>query len=673
MQRALKRPLHLFLLGALVALGAPTLAQVSAPSLVEEDLPAEEPPASERADPQPQPPANVESVRKPAEARAAPVAVRAIEPVRGRHADLLRAWYERRKALREQDMPLAESREKEILELKAELGIDGLPQFAAAEVRNSSLALEARAPTDALDSAKLAVALAPDLVSAHMALARAHLALEPGRVPADLLAAALSALREPHTVRALEGDLCAAALAAAFAGAALVLALLFLRHLRLLLHDFHHLPVVRMGTPLQASFLGLVLLALPPALRLGPLAILLTLALSAGLYYRSRERAVASLCLVALGLIPCGLEQAVRITAFTGTLADEVYALERGADDGRFAGRLAARAARGELPVPALLSLGRHHKRLGDLDGALRWYEAAGTTRPDALVNVGNVEFLKGNLERARAAYLSAIERATATSDVTALAAAHYDLSKVFLRQSSSLEQAQEARRKAALEDPSFIERYGSDDDFRSNRFLIDVPLRSEEVAALAQDDTPRAVYQAAVAKLAGPLPASSWPYLPLGCALALWPLALLRRGLKVSQACEKCGRPVCRRCGAMIGPWCTQCVNVFAKKGRVDSRDRSRKETQVRWHGRTRRLFARALAIVWAGAGHLWLGEPMRGSLFLFGLLFLAGLCVFWRGVMPSPHPFVLAAPAKLLLVAPLGLLLWAVAIRDLFRRTRG
>jgi tetratricopeptide (TPR) repeat protein len=671
----------LILLGLSLAAGAPLAArgQVAAPSLIEEDLPpAEEPrreaepkPASAVAEPEPEP---VRPVPRTPAPPPAPPPVRAIEPVRASFDDLLAVWQARRAALREQDLPRARDAERRLLELRRELGIENLEAHATAEVRASGRALSARVPAEAVARAELAVALAPDDAAAHFALAHALAVRDPGHPgpAARALAAGLSAAaREPHTARAFVADLCAAGLAAALATSVLVLALLFLRRLGLVLHDVRHLPVLRATTPLQAAFVALVVLAAPLALRLGPAALLVTIALCAAPYLRGTERAVASAALLALAALPSAAGEAARLTAFTGTLADDVYALEHGADDGRIAARLAARAARGELPAAGLLALGHHHKRRGDLADALRWYQAAGSGRPEGLVGVGNVQLLRGDLDAAKGSYLAAVDRASAAGDLSSLAAAHYDLSKVFVRQ-SALDQAQEARRKAAAEDGPLVARAGSDEDFRQNRWLIDAPVPLAEVRALAADDAPRGVSDAIRGRLAGPLPAAGWPWLLVAAALAPWPLAWLGRR-RVSHRCERCGRAVCRRCDGVDGSLCGQCVNVYVKKDLVDPRDRLRKEQQVRRHARARRLATRAMGLLAGGAGHVWRGEAARGALLLLLLLFLAALALSGGGVAPPPQPAPWAAAAKLALVGPLAGAVWWLSIRDLFRRTRG
>jgi tetratricopeptide (TPR) repeat protein len=668
------------LIGALL-LAAATVgyAQVPAPQIIEEDLAPDEArqaaptPPSEPA-PKPAPAPAPPPAARPALAPAREPAVRPIEPVGGTYHDLLATWDERRRALREQDVPRAKEAEQRLLSLKRELGIENLFGMAESEARASARAREARLQAEAIWRAETAVALAPDLPDAHLALAvaRAHAIRAPAQVLAalsELGAAVLAASREPHTARALLADILFAAMASAFITSVAVVALLFLRRARAVLHDVHHLPVLRLLTPVQAGFLGAVALLSPLAFDLGPFAFLAGLALASSAYLSRRERLVATAALAAVALLPWAARRSTAVTAWAGTLADDVYRLEQGADDGRVSARLEARGNRGALPKAALVALGRQLKRRGDLDEALRWYDLAGSERPDALVNAGNVHLLRGHADEAKASYLAAADRAS--DDTAALAAAHYDLSKIYLRQ-SALDQAREARNKAALEAPALIDQYGSDDDFRANRWLLDVPLQRAEIRRLAADDVPRRVGEAARAWLGGPLPRAAWPWAPLAAAALLWPLAALGRSHRHARVCERCGRPACTRCDGMTGDLCAQCVNVFSRKGVVEARDRVLKEAQVRRRARLRRLSARALAVAGGGAGYLWRGRPVRGALVLFGLLFLVMVAVSWRGVAPPPYPSGWTPWAKLAIAGPLAIAGWVFSVRDVFRGTR-
>jgi hypothetical protein len=113
--------------------------------------------------------------------------------------------------------------------------------------------------------------------------------------------------------------------------------------------------------------------------------------------------------------------------------------------------------------------------------------------------------------------------------------------------------------------------------------------------------------------------------------------------------------------------------VNVYVKKGVVDARDRAAKERDVRRHARAARVAARAAAILGGGAGHLVRGEPVRGFLLLAAFFAAVFLAVFHRGILPPPQPAPFAAVGRLAVAIPVAALVYAAALRDLFRRTRG
>jgi tetratricopeptide (TPR) repeat protein len=601
---------------------------------------------------------------------------RKIVPVQSSWARIAAAWQERRAALREQDPARAARAEGEILDGKRDLAIENLFLHAASEVRESRRALEANLPGEGLARAEFAARLAPGSPDAHLAVARARLAGSPRQVGPILAAlgdAAASAARDPYSTRAFLADLAGAALAALFAASTVTILLLFVRRLGLFLHDFHHLPLLRGTAPTQSGFLALVLLGLPVTFGLGPVVILAVLLLSAWLYLGRAERVVATLALGALILLPHAAGGAARLTAWTGSAAEVVHLLEHGAVSDAEAAEIAERAA-GAPAEPALhAALGRHAKRRGDLEGALRWYALADPDgrEPEIRVNVGNVLFLEGDLEGAKAAYLAATDRAG--SDHPTLAAAHFNLSRLYLR-AADVERSAAALDRARQVDGALVRAMGPEDDFSANRFLADLPVPERRIAALAASDGgPEAVREAAVARLGGALPRDLWPWVPAAILAFLWLLAAVAGRIEPARACERCGRPSCRRCDGVAGATCGQCVNVFQKRGVVEARDRLRKEAQVRRHQRTERFAVRTLAVLGGGAGHVFGGAPGRGFALMGVLAFAWAVVWFWRGVLPPPHPSAFALGGKLLVALPLAVVVHAFALRDAFRRTAG
>ncbi len=602
---------------------------------------------------------------------------RRLVPVATSWAKLMEAWTDRRAAMREQDPARASAAEEAIVAAQRELAIENLVAFAAALVRESGRALDANLPAEAVEHAELATHLAPDFPDAHLALSRARFARAPGEVAAVLsaLGATFSAaLREPHTLRAFATDLATATLAALFAAAAATAVLVLLKKARLFLHDFHHLPILRGTAPIQSSFLALVLFASPVAFGLGPATMIGLSVAVVWLYLGTAERIMATVTLLALIASPWLAAVGVRGAAWTGTLAETVHELEHGAYSDVDAAALASRWEQGAPPPALSAALARHFKRRGDLDQAKRWYGVALTSDDRAAevqVNLGNVHFLQGDLEQAKAAYLAAADRAG--GDLTTLAAAHYNLAKLYLR-TSELEKSQASRERAQQEDGPVLAKYGSDDDFAANRFIVDVPVPEKKVAALASNSAAALELQSYVrARILGALPPGAWPWSGLAFVGVLWLLVLAAGRLAPSTPCERCGRPACHRCDGAAGPLCGQCVNAFVKKGIVDARDRLRKEAQVRRHEQWSAVGARILAIVGGGAGVVWTGAVVAGFAYLVGILFVVAVVWFWRGVLPPPQPSPWVLIGKVGVAAPLGLLLYALAVREAFRRTKG
>ncbi|HET6439907.1 MAG TPA: tetratricopeptide repeat protein [Anaeromyxobacter sp.] len=686
-------------LAVLLALAIPGLAggQVPPPRLVEDDeeqepakpaAPPTPPPAAEPAPPPgvPAPGAPAASVPPPAAAAKgpllgppvlpAPEPARRVVPVQTSWAKLMGSWAERRRALREGDPAGAEAAQKALLAAQQELGIENLFPLAAAEVRAVSRALASNLPAEALSRAEVAVTLAPDWPESHLARARALLASSGGGVGAALGAVAdavAAAWRDPQSIRALRADLFAALLAAVAVAALFATLLPAAVRLPLFLHDFHHLPLVRGTASVQAAFLALVLLATPLALGLGPLAVVCTFLLFAWLYLSLRERLVATAALLCLFALPLAAARATAWSIWTGTLADRVQQIEHGALSDEEAAA-AVKELPPDAPAPLLAALGRHMRRRGDLDEALKLYRAAAAADPHApevQVDIGNVLFLKDDLDGARASYLAVLDRAE--GDLVTRGTAAYDLSKLFVR-TAEMEKSSAARANAEQMAGAFLARHGSDEDFSANRYLVDVPVPHAKVAALLDGDpAPGEIRRSAEAVLLGPAAGPRWRWVAGAMLALLWGLALASRRLDPVRPCFRCGRPVCRRCDGATGRSCGQCVNVFEKRGLVEPRDQARKERQVRRHTALARGAARVLAVVGGGCGHLVCGAPVRGALFSGGIAFFAFLAAFWSGVAPPVYPSAFALPVRLLLAASIGLALWAWAIRDLFRRTGG
>jgi hypothetical protein len=131
----------------------------------------------------------------------------------------------------------------------------------------------------------------------------------------------------------------------------------------------------------------------------------------------------------------------------------------------------------------------------------------------------------------------------------------------------------------------------------------------------------------------------------------------------------------VCKRCDIDARPseaLCAQCVNVFVRRGNVDTTERVRKERAVFVYQRKRGWLLRCMAVV-AGASHVLLGYPILGFLFLLLTGFIAAALLLWPGVIRDPYAVRdVFSPLRLAEVAAVCVLLYGVYLRELWARLR-
>lgn len=601
-------------------------------------------------------------------------------------AELLAAWSKWREAIAKPDSKAAEAAQAELLRLKEDLAISDLETFSTGFIRAAEAKTKANDEMGAVALATTAADLSPHLPYARLALAHAQLDAQPlavGLWGGEMKAAIGQLLSDPRFVRPVLADVGAALLFALVATAAAVAVVLFARRVRYFLHDFHHL-FPRAASRWQSGFLAFLILTLPIGLHLGIVPTLLVMLLSVSLYLSAVERWVAAVLLVLVSVIPLLAGLLADGTGFAGTLAEDVYRLERGGLEANSAAeRTRKRLQDGRADFPEMFALGRYELRRGQLDSAVEHFKLAAQKRTNdarLLVNLGNALMAKGDAEGAMEVYKNATE-----ADPN-LAAAHYNLSKLYARRAALLpdeavvlemDKAHAALQTAQQLDESLVLRGDPPEDrLLANRLLVSPGLSLAEINALAAASDVGAKVRAQVssALLGAVEPPIAWVYPAVGAAL-LMAFGAAASMLKSSRVCEKCGRPVCQRCDPEIGvasTLCGQCVNVFSRKGVVPARLKLRKQLEVARYQERRGRMAYVFGMLCSGAGHLFAGFPVTGAIYAFLFLFAFFNAFFRQGVMRSPYGM---APGYLRLapLAVLFVLTYVLSLRSLYKQQSG
>ncbi|MBK7861783.1 MAG: hypothetical protein IPJ65_24835 [Archangiaceae bacterium] len=615
----------------------------------------------------------------PARPIAAPIAV-----TKTNDADLDAAWERWRTANAAfgQDPKAEANARAELLRLKAEVGALDFEAWSIALLR-ASAAHEAEGSSQvAIEQALGALELAPNLPSSHFGLARAYFAADPsdiGRYFSALQGGVVRLLTEPRYARPLLADAGTALLAAFVITAVFVLGVLFARRGRYFLFDFNYL-FPRVVPRWQSTAIGLVLLTLPIVFRLGVVPSMLFIFAALTLYLSLAERVLVGLMIGALGAVPLLGALLVHHTAFADTPAEAAWQLERGGTGAEaVAQKVVRRAAEDKAQYGELFALGTFELHRGKLDLAIPRLKAALARNPDeprAQVNLGAAMLLSGDLENPLGLFEAAAKRAPE------LAAPWFDLARLYQRRvavlgidqaSADIDKGNAAMGEARQRDPSLVDRPEPQGKLLGNPWLVTVPMAQSELLSLtASDETEARVSSQLSLMLLGDIKAPWAPVYPLAAAGLLIAFGGLARRVGAARACTKCGNPMSRREDpdlSVASVMCTQCVNVFAKKGVVPPALKVRKQVEVaRYQSRVDRLTF-GLGLLCSGLGHVFKGLPVRGALYAFLFVFAWVAVVLRDGVLRAPFEglplWVKVVPLALLLVFVYGL-----SVRGLFKK---
>ncbi|HYO51596.1 hypothetical protein [Archangium sp.] len=645
-----------------------------------EDVEAEQPaagaetPATTVVETRPQPPAPAPVVRPPPPAILTP---------RVTDADLQAAWDKWQKAVAALDMGAARKAQQELVALKDDVAALDMEALSIGFIRAAEGRRKANDGAGALQLVEHAVSLSPNLPYARLALAEAYARRSPGDVGAytrEIKAALAVMLKEPRYRRPALTDLGAVLLVAVLATATVVVGVLFLRRARYFLHDFHHLFPRAAAKWQSAALAVLLLIGTPVALRLGLVPVLLILLMSVALYLSTLERAVAAVLLVVAAFVPFAAGKVAQSSTFAGTVAEDVYILERGGLAAEpVADRVRARHEKKEAGFAELFALGRFEARRGQMQEAIAHYKAAAALRighAALMTNLANAMLATGDQDGAARLY------AEASAADPGLAAPAFNLAEVYRRRAavapdseigSENQKARDALSAAQRLDSSLLMwQRPPEDRLLMNRLLL-APALAEADLPETEDPVAAARVEAQLSRrlLGGGSGVTAWGLPVLGALLA-FAFGFAGRSMKASRECEKCGRPVCRRCDKELGmasKMCAQCVNVFSRKGLVEARVRARKQIEIERNRRWESGVSYAFGALVSGAGHLFHGLAVRGTLYAFFFLLAVSGVLLRSGVLRAPYgdaPLYLKLAPLLLLLIPLHLL----TLRGLYRR---
>lgn len=541
----------------------------------------------------------------------------------------------RARFLRAGDTASADAELALIFEIRQQLGVQNVVLASAELIHEAQLAEEQNNTKQALELAEAAAGLSPQLEEAHWMRARLYfsqswtkLDLIFGAV-GDLFAAKLGRFRNTISLLTNLAALIALALLATIAVFALVQ---LYKYVRYAAYDVSKWLPSWFGTG-EVVMLLLMLIAAPLVFRFG-IALTLVLALGAIYAYQSkRERAVSIFAWVLLAASP-GLIWAVSpLVIFHGSNVDAIESALSETFASSADTMLVNQSRAPGFDVIGSLALAHRHRVRGDVKAAEDEYRRALTIDPGNVVarnNLGTLLFLQGHEEAAQATFQAATQRGERAEPLLNLASMLVDQS-LFEQANAQIELARKLNR-------NLTEHY--------TRVASSLPTREKLLSAdtsqgplwtllfAADDDRKLAVTEQIFSLIGANTPL--W-MAPLFVAfIALFGVALVKRSERrpLCVPCPKCGVPADRDAPAS---YCDQCQSIFLKAIAVEPVLRLQKESEVIRYQQRRRWTERLLSIV-AGAGEIFAGRPIAGTLLVFLLVVALSVFKFNEGFIVNP-----------------------------------
>jgi tetratricopeptide (TPR) repeat protein/TM2 domain-containing membrane protein YozV len=476
--------------------------------------------------------------------------------------------------------------------------------------------------------------------------------------------------------------------------------LLLLRYAPLFARDVQRfLP--RQATRAQGMIFGLALLLLPALFQLGLLYLALYWICATWLYLRVKERALAVLLAGLVAAVPVGNEVASRAGSFVGSIHEPIFECTHGMCSTEALRDLHKAAA--ERPDGLVLfALGAFHARVyasGNVDHSP---SAAATHLRQAAEDPAtqlHARIALGNLEAATAAAVCATDPERAGRALT-LASQHYERalaiapdslaanynSSLLRRREGDSARADALYAKAHALGGERLYRFEKDTaesgvsvncpgSFNANRQLMGSWPTPEELE--------RAVLGTRTVGEAALLVPFQWLWVGsmghgqlvlFGGGALLFMIAVWLIGWFVRPAwyCSRCRAVSVGRTpdGLEELGICDDCLYHRIKSGFLDPKAVWIRDRRIQARADRRRRFARLLSFLVPGAGHVFAGRPVAGTLLALLFYTAALLALLWQGVLRDPYDVSAAVPwARIGLAAAAAVIVYVLSISRVYK----
>jgi len=564
--------------------------------------------------------------------------------------ELYEAWERWRDAHAAREHEAEQRALERLILLRLETGARAFEAFAVGLVRAAGVQEDKRR-AELLSQA--AMQLAPELPATYMGathLCLRHSPKEWRRCAGLSWKMLKSWMEDPRYRRSTLSDMGVAALFGFVVTAAAAMLIFLCRSLTCLFEDFCAL-FQKLGFPKWFMWMLLLgALCLPLLWRVGVTMTLLLFFLAIAVYLRRAERLFVAVLLVAMSLVPVAGQWLAHRTVFGGTVAEKLWMLDLGGPGAEALAHSwseALRTSRGSFVE--LAALGSFELRRGDNEAAighLRRALSLQAEEPRVMNNLGVALFQKGEVGQAQALFERAAHKDTSLGEPL------YNLSLALQWPSlqgarlsaQELSRISELRARAFEKSPRLSELKApttATGAMVANTFFQTVGLNSGDILNAAKPEADMVQIGAQLTRvLVFNSPFLMTPWMVLLMVLIILAFSFFGDSLDVSARCALCGKMHRKKMLSMDRKACLDCTRVFLQKSAgVEPLFEFKKRLETTRFRKKRKRLIYSLSLLWPGAGLLYMGKFISGTLYSFAFGFAVSALIYRQGFIRVPY----------------------------------
>ncbi|MCC6543438.1 MAG: glycerol-3-phosphate 1-O-acyltransferase PlsY [Nitrospirae bacterium] len=566
--------------------------------------------------------------------------------------ELERLWNERQSAVASGDLKAADNIINEIVKTKYKLGINRIDVISALLVREGYLALEDGMPEKADRLSKIAMEISPDYAPSHYLAAKSLRSMSgagKGEIVNEYLAGVRSSISDFWTLFNYVGRLYTVILLALSISIMVFTVSLCCRFIPLFLHTFKEITSGFLNSPFNVIFFIIIAFV---SLLFGIAWFVLMWIVISWIYMSRNDKIFATCCIILLLLLPGVLQYStLYLTAHNNVTLQGLIAAERGYGEPGLIEILKDQERKEPDNNYITFSIAYLSNKDDRTEDSLTYFEkltgsSLRNIRINALNSIGNINFYRGNFDKAIAYYMDTIK----ISPESALP--FYNLSQAYREKLlfSEAGKSYETAKKISIHD---VERFTSLSAKGDGYRVIEYPISMRDlwhVALTTSDETAILVNDILQALIR--IPAERFPFLGISLGIILSVLSYIKPKTPMAYYCPDCNRSVCGRCtgSRIFGGICKTC-----KRGEQQSGTPALRRMQIYflipglWHMLSGHIIKGIFLSMIFGAGIsgliVWRAyntwetayyQPVRSFILWISLITLSYLLLYFSGIRP-------------------------------------